>query len=263
MSATTATAMPAGIRWIVADALAITKRNLLRYIRIPMLIVFSTIQPVMFVLLFTYVFGGAIGGVRGNYVDFLMPGVFLQTVVFGSMGTGIGLAEDLATGIVDRFKSLPMARSAVLAGRTLSDMVRNTFVMLLMTGVGTLVGFRFHNGFVAAVGALGMGVLFGFAFSWISATVGLYVRDPESVQAASFVWSFPLVFASSAFVPIETMPGWLQAWVKINPVALTIDTMRALVLGGPVMIHAWKAFVWVIAILLVFMPLAVRRYRRT
>jgi ABC transporter DrrB family efflux protein len=249
--------------WTFADAAAVTKRNLYRYIRVPTLLLFSTIQPIMFVLLFTYVFGGAIqvAGVD-NYIDFLMAGILVQTVIFGSTQTGVGLAEDMSRGMVDRFRSLPMARSAVLAGRTLSDTVRNLFVVCLMLVVGTLVGFRFHAGVVPALGAVGLALAFGLAFSWISALIGLSVRDVESAQAAGFVWVFPLVFASSAFVPIATMPGWLQAFADINPVTITVNALRALTLGGPTVRPVLEAMAWIAGILLVFVPLAVNRYRR-
>lgn len=250
--------------WVVSDALIMTKRNLLRYLRLPNLLVFSTVQPVMFVLLFAYVFGGAIKGALPpgvKYIDFLMPGIFIQTVIFGSVQTGVGLSDDLAKGMIDRFRSLPMARSAVLAGRTLSDTVRNVFVVTLMTAVGTAIGFRFHGGFVPAVAGLGLAVLFGTAFSWISATIGMSVRDPEAAQAAGFVWIFPLVFASSAFVPVPTMPKWLQAFARNNPLSQTINAIRALTQGGPVFHALWIALAWIIGILLVFVPLAVRRYR--
>jgi ABC transporter DrrB family efflux protein len=262
------------VEWVISDAWAITKRNLLRYVRVPTLLVFSTIQPVMFVLLFRYVFGGAIKLPIPNvsYVDFLMPGIFVQTVVFGSTQTGVGLAEDLAGGMIERFRSLPMARSAVLAGRTVSDTVRNLFVMLLMTGVGMLVGFRFHGGFVAAVMALAVALAFGFAFSWISALIGLTAGNVEAAQASSFVWIFPLTFASAAFVPLQSMPGWLQTWAKVNPVTIVVQALRALALGGDTatrlqggstFTHVWQAVGWIVGILLVFVPLAVRRYRRT
>ncbi|HJW62247.1 MAG TPA: ABC transporter permease [Actinomycetes bacterium] len=249
--------------WTFADAAAVTRRNLYRYIRVPTLLLFSTIQPVMFVLLFTYVFGGAIQvpGVD-NYVDFLMAGILVQTVIFGSTQTGVGLAEDMSRGMVDRFRSLPMARSAVLAGRTLSDTVRNLFVVCLMLVVGTLVGFRFHAGVGPAVGAVGLALAFGLAFSWISALIGLSVRDVESAQAAGFVWVFPLVFASSAFVPVDTMPGWLQTFANINPVTITVNALRALTLGGPTVRPVLEALAWIAGILLVFVPLAVNRYRR-
>jgi ABC transporter DrrB family efflux protein len=251
------------LRWTVSDAAAMTKRNLYRYVRVPTLLLFSTIQPVMFVLLFTYVFGGAlqVPGVD-RYIDYLMAGILAQTVVFGSTQTGVGLAEDLSRGMVDRFRSLPMARSAVLAGRTLSDTVRNLFVVGLMLLVGTLVGFRFHAGIGPALGAVALALAFGLAFSWISAFIGLSVRDVESAQAAGFVWVFPLVFASSAFVPVASMPGWLQAFAKANPITNTVDALRVLCLGGPTARPVLQALAWIAGILLVFVPLAVNRYRR-
>ncbi len=168
----------------------------------------------------------------------------------------------MTKGLVDRFRSLPMARSAVLAGRTTGDLVRNLFVVLLITVVGVLVGFRFHAGVPKAVGALLLAALFGLAFSWISATIGLAVKDVEAAQAAGFVWVFPLVFASSAFVPVETMPDWLQAFADANPITVTVDSIRALVLGGPIWTHLWKTLAWIGGILAVFIPLAVDRYRR-
>ena len=253
---------PASVSWAVNDALAMTRRNLLRYVRVPNLLVFSTIQPVMFVLLFTYVFGGAVRIPSGSYKDFLLPGILVQTVIFGSTQTGVGLADDLSRGMIDRFRSLPMARSAVLAGRTLSDTVRNLFVVLLMIGVGLLIGFRFHAGFIAAVGAIVLAVLFGLAFSWISAFIGMAVRDVESAQTAGFIWIFPLVFASAVFVPVATMPGWLQSFARVNPVTNTAEAVRALCQGGPTASHVLHALAWIVGILLVFVPLSVRRYRR-
>jgi len=259
-------------RWIVADAVAITKRNLLKYVRVPTLLVFSTIQPVMFVLLFAYIFGGAVNIPGVNYKDFLMPGIFVQTAVFGSMQTGIGLADDISHGMIDRFRSLPMARSAVLAGRTMSDTVRNLFVILLMSGVGYLIGFRFHGGFLFAVAGILLAVLFSHAFSWISALIGLSIRDVESTQAASFASIFPLVFASSAFVPIATMPGWLQAFAKINPISLTVNAIRSLTLGshtatavqgGTTSTHVWQAVLAIVVMLAIFVPLSIRAYRKT
>ncbi len=253
------------VAWLISDILAITKRNLLKYVRLPTLLIFSTIQPVMFVLLFRYVFGNAIGAVLPPnipYVDYLMPGIFVQTVIFGSTQTGIGLAEDLSGGLIERFKSLPMARSAVLAGRTLADAARNTFVVLLMTAVGYLVGFRFHGNVVEALLAFVLAVGFGYVFSWISAWIGLAAGNVEAAQAASFVWIFPLVFASSAFVPVSSLPGWLQAWAKVNPVSIIIDATRSLALGD-----AWGkdflySILWMAGILAVFVPLAVSRYRK-
>ena len=251
----------------ISDILAVTRRNLIRYVRVPTLLVFSTIQPVMFVLLFRYVFGSAIVHPPGfvyPYVDYLMPGIFIQTVIFGSTQTGVGLAEDLSKGMIDRFRSLPMARSAVLAGRTLSDTVRNAFVVVLMAVVGYLVGFRIHAGLVDALGGVALALAFGLCFSWISALIGLAVRDVESAQAASFVWLFPLVFASTAFVPAAFLPGWLQAWAKVNPVSVSVDALRAALQGWPsTTYHLSSALAWMAAILIVFVPLSVNKYRRT
>lgn len=248
---------------MLTDILMMIKRNLLRYTRLPQLIVFSTIQPVLFLLLFTYVFGGAIAIAGTEYINFLLPGILLQTVLFGSMQTGIGLADDMARGIIDRFRALPMARSAVLAGRTITDMFRNVFVVLLMAGVGTLIGFRFQGSWLDALAALGIAILFGFAFSWISATIGLSVKDTETAQVAGFIWVFPLAFASSIFVPIVTMPKYLEAFARWSPVTVTVDTIRALSLNQPLGDSLWWALAWIFGILVVFMPLAVWRYRRS
>ncbi len=247
----------------VADTAAVTWRNLIAYRRVPQLVVFSTIQPVIFVVLFRYVFGGAIRDVPGSYVDYLMPGIFAQTVVFGAMGTAVGLATDLNAGLIERFRSLPMARSAVLAGRTTADMARNLFVVALMFAVGFLIGFRVHTGAVAALAGMALVVLFGYAFSWVFAAVGLAVRDAETAQAASFPVMAPLVFASTAFVPLRTMPGWLQPFAEHQPVSATVDAVRALVAGGPTVRPVLKALAWIAGILIVSAPLAVRRYRRT
>jgi ABC-2 type transport system permease protein/oleandomycin transport system permease protein len=256
-----------GMHYAFSDGLVMTRRNLLRYIRVPQLLVFSTIQPIMFVLLFRYVFGGAIQTGPISYVDFLMPGIFVQTAVFGAVGTGIGLAEDLSKGLIDRFRSLPMARSAVLAGRTTSETARNLFVVLLMTVVGYLVGFRIHSGVPETILAYFIILAFGLCFSWISAFIGLVIRDVESVQAASFIWIFPLTFASSAFVPVISMPGWLQAWAKVNPVSITVDAVRGLLLGGGnvgvfTRTKVLESLAWIAGLLLVFVPLAISRYRK-
>lgn len=260
------TAEPGGLGRLsgaVRDTLAVTWRNLIAYVRVPQLLIFSTIQPVVFVLLFRYVFGGAIK-IPGNipYVDYLMPGIFVQTVVFGALGAAVGLAADINTGIIERFRSLPMARSAVLAGRTSADLLRNVFVVILMGLVGLLVGFRIHTNILGALAAIALVVLFGYAFSWIFATVGLLVQDPETAQAAAFPVMAPLVFASTAFVPLRSMPGWLQPFAQHQPVSATVDAARALLLGGPTVTPVLKAVGWIAFILLVFAPLAVHRYRR-
>jgi len=251
------------------DAMTIVWRNLMGLARTPQLLVFSTIQPVIFVLMFRYVFGGAIStGIPGiPYVDFLMPGIFVQTVVFGSMGTAIGLATDMQNGLLERFRSLPMARSAVLVGRTGADLARNVFVVILMGVVGFAVGFRVHTGLVEFLGGMGLLLLFGYTFSWIFATLGLTVKDPEAAQAAAFPLMAPLVFASSAFVPVKSMPGWLQAWAHNQPVSVVVEAVRALTTGVPpvgesVLSISVKALAWCTGILLLFAPMAVRRYRK-
>ena len=249
--------------WALADGLVLAKRNLLQIPRIPELLVFATIQPVMFVLLFRYVFGGAIDVGGTSYVNFLMAGIFVQTVAFGSMTTGIGLAEDLQKGLVDRFRSLPMARSAVLTGRTIADLVRNMFVVAVMLAVGLLVGFRPEAEVTGWVAAIGLLLLLSFAFSWIGATIGLMVRSVEAVQSAGFIWLFPLTFASSAFVRTEDMPGWLQTFADHQPMTQVIDAVRGLLLDQSVGSHGWQALAWCVGILLVFVPLSVSLYRRT
>lgn len=245
---------------LLSDVLVMTKRNLVRYRRLPQLVVFSTIQPVMFVLLFTYVFGGAIK-IPGDYINYLLPGILVQTVLFGSIQTGVGLADDLSRGMIDRFRSLPMARSAVLAGRTITESIRNVFVALLMVAVGLAIGFRIEHGLVNIFLGVGLAIVFGFAFSWISATIGLMVRNVEAAQVAGFIWVFPLAFASSIFVPVETMATGVRTFAEYNPITAVVDTVRALMLGTPAADSAFSALLWIFGILTVFIPLAVNRYR--
>jgi ABC transporter DrrB family efflux protein len=247
---------------IFVDSMVIARRNLIGIARTPQLLVFATIQPILFVLLFRYVFGGAIDVPGVSYVDYLIPGIIVQTVVFGATSTAVGLSEDMSKGIIDRFRSLPMSRAAVLGGRTIADLVRNVFVVLLMIAVGTAVGFRFHNGFLPAVAAVFVALLLGYCLSWVFAFIGLTVADPESAQLAGFLPIFPLVFASSVFTSTESMPGWLQAFAKVQPITRAADTVRALTQGGPVATNLIWTLLWSIAILAVFAPLAVRRYRR-
>lgn len=262
----------------ISDGLVLTKRNLLTYIRKPDLLVFSTIQPVMFVLLFVYVFGGAIEAILPRavpYVDFLMPGIFVQTAIFSALQTGVGLAEDLQKGLIDRFKSLPMARSAVLVGRTTADAFAITFQVVLMLVVATIVGFRFHTGPLEVLLAFAGALTVGYAFTWVAAFTGLSLKSVEAVQAASFTIVFPFVFASSAFVPAESFPGWLQAWANVNPVSIWVDTFRVLTLGDlytkssffpdvPALgTLLWQSTAWFLGILAVAVPLSVRVYRRT
>ncbi|HYX84872.1 MAG TPA: ABC transporter permease [Gaiellales bacterium] len=270
MSATAATAAAArsgrrtrgGVTGAVSDTLALAGRGLLTYRRVPQLLVFSTIQPVVFVLLFRYVFGGAISVPGIDYVDYLMPGIFAQTVVFGAMTTSVGLATDMSSGLIERFRSLPMASSAVLGGRTLADLTRNVFVVILMTAVGYAVGFRIHAGVPRFLGGLVLILLFGYSLSWIFATVGISVGNPETAQAAAFPVMAPLVFASSAFVPVSTMPDWLQVFAEHQPVSVTVSAVRALTLGTPATSDVIQSLLWIAGILAVFIPLSVSRYRR-
>jgi len=212
--------------------------------------------------MFRYVFGGAINTPGIPYVDYLMPGIFVQTVVFGALTTGVGLAEDLQKGLIERFRSLPMARSAVLLGRTIADLVRNIFVVALMSAVGLLVGWNPSGDLVSVVAGLGIVLGFAYALSWVFAIVGLSVRDSETAQAASFPILAPLVFASSAFVPVASMPGWLQAFARHQPVSVVVNAVRALTLGGASASQVLSAVAWIVGIVAVFAPLAVARYRR-
>jgi daunorubicin resistance protein C len=250
----------------LADTWAITQRNLKRYLRLPQLLFFSSIQPVIFLTLFNFVFGGAIGGAKGIpgglYINFLLPGILVQTTLFGALNTGIGLAEDMGKGIIDRFRSLPMSRAAVMAGRTISDMIRNIAVMTIMFIVGTIYGFRFQDGWVSAIGMFLSVLLFSFAMSWAAALMGLLVKDSETAQLAGFVFIFPLTFASAAFVPIETMPGWLQAFAANQPVTFAVESARSLALGTPMNGALWKLGLWIIGILVVFVPLSISTYRK-
>ena len=247
-----------------ADALTITWRNLLNIRRNPQLLVFATIQPIIFVLMFRYVFGGAIAvpGVE-HYVDYLMPGIFVQTVVFGSLTTGVGLADDLQKGLIERFRSLPMARSAVLVGRTLADLVRNVFVVLLMSVMGFIVGWHIRTSAIGLLAGLALVVAFAYSLSWLFAIVGMSVPDGETAQAASFPLLAPLVFASSAFVPLKSMPGWLQAFASRQPVSIVVNAVRALTYGGPTKTYVIQSIVWITGIIAVCAPLAIAKYRQS
>ena len=246
----------------VSDTVVIAKRNLLRIPRQPDLLIAYTIQPVMFIVLFVYVFGGAINTPGFDYVDFLMPGIITQSISFGGFVTAIGLNEDLRKGLIDRFRSLPMARSAVLAGRTLADVALNAFSLAVMIAVGLAVGFSFDSPVYEIVAGIGLLLLFGYAFSWIFAFLGLSASSAESAQAVGFMAIFPLTFASSAFVPVESMPGWLQPVAEHNPFTTMVDAARALFVDTPAGNDIWLAVVWAIVITGVFGVLSVWRYRR-
>jgi ABC transporter DrrB family efflux protein len=247
----------------ISDGAALWQRNLIGLRRTPQTLVFSTLQPVIFVLLFRYVFGGAVQqGLSVPYVDYLMPGIFAQMTVFGAMLTAVGLAADLKSGMLERFHSLPMARSAVLAGRTTADLTRNLFVVILVSIVGYLVGFRIHTNVFGFLAGMGLVLLFGYALSWVFAAVGLAVGDPEAAQAASFPVMAPLVFASSAFVLVASMPSWLQPFVRNQPVSAVINGVRSLMLGGTFETSVVPALLWIGGVLVVFAPLAVWQYRK-
>ncbi|GLW33574.1 ABC transporter permease [Actinoplanes regularis] len=246
---------------VLRDSQVLVARQLRKTLRRPTYIVFSFIQPVIFVLLFRYIFGGAIDTGETTYVNYLMPGIIVQTAIFGALVTGLGLTEDLGSGVVDRLRSLPIARSAVLLGRTVADLVINVFTLLVMTAVGLLVGFRPGQPIWSLAAAFLLVLAFSFVFSWISAWIGLSVRNPETAQSAGFIWVFPLTFASSAFVPIDGMPGPVRAFAEHNPVTLVVDAVRGLTLGEPAPAVP-RVLIWLAALLLVFVPLAVRAFRR-
>ena len=256
---------PRELRADITDAWVVSGRNLRHFVRQPDLLVFSTIQPIMFVLLFTYVFGGAIShslppGV--SYIDYLLPGILVQSVTFRASMTAIGLTDDLKLGVIDRFRSMPMARSAVLIGRTTADLVRNVLIIVLMIIVGYIIGFSFQAGVAQALACIALVTAFGLALSWIFAFVALTVRSAEAAQSAGFVILFPLVFASSVFVPVSTLPGWLQAVAKVSPVTLTANAARSLALVPGTPSTLGGAIAWIAGLLAVFIPLSVWRYRR-
>ena len=249
-------------RWLLADTAVMTWRNLIRYRRSPELLMFSTLSPVMFVLLFNYVFGGAIPTGDLNYIDYLMPGILVQTTIFSATQTGVGLAEDLQKGMVDRYRSLPMARSAVLGGRVVAETLVSLFVACLMLAVGLIIGMRFHGDFWPGFSLPFVVAGFAFGFSWVAALVGASVRNAESAGSMMFFVVFPLTFLSSAFVPIESMPGWLQAFANINPVTSAVDLGRSLSQGGAIVEHVWPTVLWTLGMTLVIGPVAVWQYRR-
>ena len=245
-----------------SDALVLAQRHLRHIPRNPELLVFATIQPVMFVVLFRYVFGGAIAIDGTTYVNYLMPGIFVQTVTFGSMMTGTGLAQDMTRGLIDRFRSLPMSRFAVLLGRTISDLIVNTLVVAIMLLVGVLVGFRPEGSAAGWAGGLGLLLLVSFTFSWIAATIGLFARSVEAVNSAGFIWLFPLTFCSSAFVQTDTMPRWLRVFAEHQPITILVDAVRGFFLAGDAGAKGWQALAWCLAIIAVFAPLSVWMFRK-
>lgn len=267
---TAAPTRPRGVAAIIHDTRIVAWRNLIQLPRTPQLVLFTLIQPVMFVVLFNYVFGGAIGASLPpgiSYAQFLIPGIMVQTIVFGSSATSVGLADDLQKGIIDRFRSLPIARSAVLGGRISADTVRLTAVAVVLIVVGYIVGFRFQGGPGMGLLMVLVAVAFGSSMCWIMANIGLGVKDAETAQTAGFVWLFPLTFVSSVFTPVATMPDWLQVIARNNPVTLVANLLRALSLGTPAPGSTWAGMAvpviaWIVGITAVAAPLAVQRYRR-
>jgi ABC-2 type transport system permease protein len=252
------------LTWALSDVITMAKRNILAVLRTPEALFFTTLQPIMFTLLFTYVFGGAIHVPGGHYIEFLMPGIFVQTVIFGAMSSAAGLAEDLHKGIIERFRALPMSRSAVLAGRTTSDLVRNVFVVALITAVGYAVGFRIGTNVLLFICGVLVILFFAYALSWGFAYIGLSAPNAETAQVMVFPLIFPLLFASSAFVPVASMPGWLQVFAEHQPVTQVVNASRSLMVGG--VLHdsgaVWRALLWSAGLLVVLAPIAVRKYRK-
>ena len=251
------------MRRLVTDTAILAERNLVRLPRAPELLIAFTVQPIMFVLLFRYVFGGAISTPGFTYVDFLIPGIIVQNIAFGGFVTAIGLNEDLHKGLIDRFRSLPMSRAAVLAGRTMSDVVTNALSATILVVTGLIIGFVFHASALEIVGGFALLLLFGYAFSWFFAFIGLLVSSPEAANSVGFIVVFPLTFISSAFVPVASMPPVLRAFARVNPFTIVVDAMRALWIGAPARNYVWEAFLWSIALIVIFAPLAVARYRRS
>jgi len=241
--------------------MVIAERNLIRLPRAPDLLLAFTVQPIMFLLLFVYVFGGAIVTPGYSYVDFLLPGIIVQNIAFGGFVTAVGLNEDLSKGLIDRFRSLPMARPAVLAGRTLADVATNTLSVVILVGTGLIIGYRFDSSLPEILLGLALLLVFGYAFSWVFAWLGLLVSSPESANSVGFIAVFPLTFISSAFVPVESMPSALQWFAEVNPFTIVVDAMRALWVGAPAGNSIWGGFVWSFVIIAIFAPLAVARYR--
>jgi ABC transporter DrrB family efflux protein len=255
------------VRRLVSDTLVLAERNLIRLPRAPDLLLAFTVQPIMFVLLFRYVFGGAIQTGDANYSDYLIPGIIVQNIAFGGFVTALGLNEDVHKGLIDRFRSLPMARPAVLAGRTLADIVTNTLSVIVLVITGLIIGFTFHTTLASAALGFVLLIAFGYAFSWVFAFLGLLVSSAEAANSVGFIAVFPLTFVSSAFVPIQTFPAVLRAFANVNPFTLMVNALRHLWEPGQGLerISAateWEAALWIVAIIVVFAPLAVARYRR-
>lgn len=250
--------------WLaLSDTLGVARRNLLRIFRTPRMLLIGTLQPALLLVLFRYVLGGAIRIEGGDYVNYVVPAVFIEAVLIGGLTTSIGLAQDLQSGIIDRFRSLPMARAAVLAGRTLADLSRALLSLAVMVGLGLLVGFRFNNDAGSIIAGLALVIVFGYAFSWMYAAIGLATKDPETAQVAGVLPFFVLMFASNAIVPVETMPSWLQGFARNQPLSVTVSAVRALLEGGDTAHFVWQSLAWCAGIMALFFAISLWLYRTT
>lgn len=252
----------ARVSWWVADTIQMVKRNFFHVLRTPEMLIDVTFQPIIFVLLFRYVFGGAIDVPGESYVNYLMAGIFVQTMVFSMIATGIFLASDLEKGLINRFRSLPMSHSAILSGRTVTDILRAFLAIVIMVAVGLTVGFRPDGSPLGWLAALGLMLLFGFAIAWVGVTVGMLVRTSEAAQGAMFIAIFPLTFASSAFVPTDSMPHWLRVFTEHQPMSVVVNAVRSLILDQPVGSDGWQALAWSLGLLVIFFPLAIELFER-
>ena len=246
----------------IRHTLVIMRRNLLHIRSDPEQLVGMTIQPLMFLVLFVYVFGGAIAGSSREYLQYALPGILIQGIAFTGFQTALGLNVDFQRGVIDRFRSLPISRSSVVGGRIMADTVRVLWGVLIIAGFGVALGFRFHGGFAGSIGSLALSTLFGVAVCWPMAFTGIAAKSPEAVNTWGFMIILPLTFASSVFAPPSSMPGWLASFVKVNPITKVVDATRGLMLGGPVARTLWQALAWIAAIIAVFAPLAISKYRR-
>ncbi|MDQ3878133.1 MAG: ABC transporter permease [Actinomycetota bacterium] len=262
MSSPAATIERVGLRAGFAHSMIIARRNLLHIKSDPEQLVGMTVQPLMFLMLFVFVLGGAIAGSSQQYLQFALPGIMVQGIAFTGFQTALGINNDFNRGLIDRFRSLPISRSAVVGGRILADAVRVMWGTLIITGFGLLLGFRFHAGLAAAVASLLLVIAFGITVCWPMALIGSVAHSPEAVNTWGFLIILPLTFASSVFAPPQSMPGWLQAFVKVNPITFVVDATRGMMLGGPVASPLLKAILWMIGLTAVFAPLAVDRYRK-
>jgi ABC-2 type transport system permease protein len=252
-----------GLRSLFRDSATLRDRTLRHYVRTPRLLVAAALQPVLFLLVFEAVFKGQYEALRhAPYIEFLLPGILVQAVIFGSMQTGLALAEDMSLGVMDRFRTAPISSHAVLDGRITADVVRNTFVFIVVSLTGIVLGFRFHGNPAELLLAYVLVISIGVAFSWAQAYLAMATRDVETMQVVGYIWIFPLTFLSSAFVPPHTMPDWLQKFAVHQPVTYVVDAVRALTKGGYVAHDTIGAFVWIVGFLLVFVPLATRRFAR-